>query len=298
VTPEAALAAVAERYGVALTDGGPCPGGEVGARYAAGVGGEAYVYKCVDGKDGGVAWARLVVDRVGQLRARGYPAPRYLAPMEVGDGGGGGGGGGTVVMVQERVAGSWGDTIDGALVERVRQLNDMQAGLGSGDGAQWSDFIALTLVEGADDYCQHDTLRGQGGEVAQLLSWIESIGASVSRLPADDLVHFDLHHRNILRTPSGDLTVVDWEGIRPGDRAFDLVTFCFGLSHGDGPDGVADSLWVRAEELTRREVLAAYVAHMALRRVDWTLRHHGADDLARLLPIVRRHVARVGGPGG
>jgi hypothetical protein len=292
VTPLAALAAVARRYGVVLTDGGPCPGGEVGARYAAGADGEGYVYKCVEGKDG-MARARQVVDQVALLRARGYPAPRYFPPLQVSDDGDG-----TVVLAQQRVAGSWSDHIDGALVERVKGLNDIQAGLGSGDGAQWSDFIASTLVEGANDYCRHDTLRGHGGELTRLLSWVESVGRSMGRLPGDDLVHFDFHHRNILRTPSGDVAVVDWEGIRPGDRTFDLVTFCFGMSHALGHEGLADSLWVRAEELAPAGVLTAYVAHMALRRVDWTLRHHGDDELARLLPVVRRYVARAGGPPG
>jgi hypothetical protein len=286
VTPEAALAAVAERFGVSLTDGGPCPGGEVGARFALGAGGEAYVYKCVDGADGST-WARQMVDRVALLRDRGYPAPRPMAPFDIGD---------AVVLVQDRVAGSWSDAVDGDLVEKVLALNDAQAGLGSSSGSEWSDLIVSSLREGADGYCRHDSLRGQGGEVARLLGWVESVGRSVRGLPQGDLTHFDFHHRNILRTPDGDLTVVDWEGIRPGDRAFDLVTFCFGMSHALGPDGVMDPLWERANELASPDALVAYVAHMALRRVDWTLRHHGAHEMARLLPVVRSYVARVGGP--
>jgi aminoglycoside phosphotransferase (APT) family kinase protein len=166
----------------------------------------------------------------------------------------------------------------------------------TGSGSAWSDFLARTLTEGADGYCLHDTLRERGGEPSRLLSWIQSVGRSVRSLPQGDLVHFDFHHRNILRSAEGALTVVDCEGFRPGDRAFDLVTFCFGMSHAAAPLGTEDPLWERATALASVEALTAYMAHMTLRRLDWTLRHHGEHELARLWPIVRKYVALVEGP--
>jgi len=82
--------------------------------------------------------------------------------------------------------------------------------------------------------------------------------------------------------------VVDWEACRPGDRAFDLMTFWFGLTHAD--DGVGDRIWARAAELTSHEALAAYGAHMSLRRLDWTLRHHHERDVEAVLGMIENAV--------
>jgi aminoglycoside phosphotransferase (APT) family kinase protein len=151
----------------------------------------------------------------------------------------------------------------------------------------------MTLTEGANGYCLHRSLREQGGEVADILGWVQAVGRAIGPLPQADLVHLDFHHRNLLRTADGGLTVVDMEGCQPGDRAFDLVTFCFGMSHAEAPVGVEEPLWLRAIELTSSENVRAYVAHMALRLLDWTIRLHPAPELHRLLPVVRRFIDRV-----
>jgi hypothetical protein len=133
VTPEEALAAAAARHGVVLRDEGPCPGGEVGARYGRSDDGSAFVYKVFEGRDR--AWAQAVVEGVHQLRGAGYPAARYLDPLEL-DGG--------FVLLQERVDGVWRDVVDADLITRVLAANDRQVGLGQ-PGRGWGDFIAMTL---------------------------------------------------------------------------------------------------------------------------------------------------------
>src|SRR6266508_1691205 len=109
-----------------------------------------------------------------------------------------------------------------------------------------------------------------------------ALGDVSGRLPEGDLVHIDFHHRNMLREGDELVAVVDWEGCRPGDRAFDLVTFCFGMTDAIPADGVATRVWDHASQLASTEALAAYVAHMALRRVDWSIRHH-PDEVDRVL---------------
>lgn len=79
---------------------------------------------------------------------------------------------------------------------------------------------------------------------------------------------------------------MDWEGIKPGDRAFDLVTFRLGFTHAVAPAGLSDLVWGRARQLCPTEDLEAYLAHMALRRLDWSIRHHGPTEVEDLVALV------------
>jgi hypothetical protein len=56
-----------------------------------------------------------------------------------------------------------------------------------------------------------------------------------------------------------------------GDRAFDLATLLF---YRYDHDDIRDHLRARLLELTDDRVARAYLAHMVLRQVDWSLRHH------------------------
>jgi hypothetical protein len=280
LTLHAVLRELQARYGLALIDEGPCPGGEVGARYARGQRGEQFVYKWLEGHT--LAWATTVVDGVTRLRANGYPATRYLRPFDLDS---------FVVLVQERAPGQWSDQVDELTIAAVLAAHDRQAGLGW-DGTSWHDYIVMTLTEGAEGYCLHQTLRDAGGECGAILDWVRSVGRSVGHLHQGDLVHLDLHHRNVLQDGSGGITIIDLEGVQPGDRAFDLVTFGIYLDYSDARSEAEEQIFDRAATLTAVDDLRAYVAHMALRRLDWTLRFH-PDDLEAALRAVRRAMARV-----
>jgi aminoglycoside phosphotransferase (APT) family kinase protein len=223
-----------------------------------------------------------VTERVGRLRAAGYPVPRYLTPFLV-EGG--------VVLFQQAMPGQWRDDVDRDLVETAVRLNDLQADHAA-PGDEWTRYIRMTLTDGADGYCLHEPLREHGTQTRRIVRWVESVGARVGMLPAPDLVHIDFHHRNILRDDDVVSAVVDWEGCRSGDRAFDLITFCFGQSHAIADPGVFDPIWQRATELATSDAITAYVAHMALRRIDWTIRHHPAE-LDLILGISRYYIAEV-----
>jgi aminoglycoside phosphotransferase (APT) family kinase protein len=182
--------------------------------------------------------------------------------------------------------------VSDALVDTVLRLNDLQAG-DALESASWTDFVRMTLTEGADGYCLHESLRAHGGETRRALEWIESVGRAITPLPGADLVHLDFHHRNLLRDGQRLVAVIDWEGSRPGDRVFDLVTFCFGFTHARvaGPE-LEERVWARASTLGGADALAAYVAHMALRRLDWSIRFH-PDEVDGLIGLVDRYIALV-----
>lgn len=70
-----------------------------------------------------------------------------------------------------------------------------------------------------------------------------------------------------------------------GDRAFDLATMLFYLYDRDD---IRERLRGRALELSNERALDAYLAHMLLRQVDWSLRHHpGTPDTAHHLHLAR-----------
>ncbi len=280
MTAATAIARVNEEHSLGVTLGERCPGGEVGAYYASAADGRRLVFKWSDDPlDRGQFDA--VCHRVDHLRARGHLAPRYLPPCVV-EGG--------VVLFQEAMLGSWRDEVDASLVEHAIRLVELQAGAADVPGG-WASYVQ---IDGADDYCLHEPLRRHSPETRRLVERIESIGHDVGGLPEGDLVHLDFHHRNILRDDDRLVAVVDWEGCRPGDRAFDLVTFCFGMTHAHAEPAVFEPAWARATEMTTADALAAYGAHMALRRVDWAIRHHPAD-VAVTLEVAQRYLDRAEG---
>lgn len=99
-------------------------------------------------------------------------------------------------------------------------------------------------------------------------------------VPEEDVVHLDFHHLNVLGF-DGEITgVIDWEGCRSGDRLFDLVTLAFCSPEArSGPDARA---WLTdLSEVGQPGAVEAYVALLALRQIDWTIRHHTPADVER-----------------
>ena len=280
MTAEDAVRALSEEHGLQLKVVGKCPGGEVGAYFVDADDGTRYVLKWTDNDD--VEFFEHLVPRLNAMRTDGYLLPRHQSPFRVDAG---------TLLLQERVDGEWSDEVDANLVDTVLRLNNLQSDRGRG-GDTWTNYVRSTLVEGAEGYCVHATLRDHNNSSRSLLEWIREVGATVPHLPESDVVHVDFHHRNMLRRDLRLIAVVDWEGARLGDRAFDLVTFCFGFTHAHAPAGLEDVVWERAVEIADSESLRAYVAHMALRRLDWTIRHHD-DEIEALTAFIDRYVDRV-----
>jgi hypothetical protein len=57
--------------------------------------------------------------------------------------------------------------------------------------------------------------------------------------------------------------------------------------------GVEDRLWDHLRAMVPADTLVAYVAHMALRLVDFTIRVHPGPYVDMWLDISRRHLDRV-----
>jgi len=75
--------------------------------------------------------------------------------------------------------------------------------------------------------------------------------------------------RVLLVDDHGVTGVIDWGGTRTGDRLFDLATLMY-YARGEAPE-----LERYVVARIGHEGLAVYLAHMAVRQSDWSLRHHG-----------------------
>lgn len=114
-----------------------------------------------------------------------------------------------------------------------------------------------------------------------------------SGVPADvfagtDAVHGDFHPGNVLvaaGSPDVVAGVVDWTGAQAGDCGLDLVTLGFSLDH----DVAAPAARVLVRDRIAADVdshaLLAFTAHLALRQVDWAIRHHGTAEADRWADI-------------
>jgi hypothetical protein len=265
---------------VALT---PTDGGESGSAFrASGRDGEIGLVKVLAATGPGAEHrVRELAATVRRLRERGYPAARPLRS---------GCADGMLFWVQEPLPGATfelgGGKTDLATISRLLpellRLNDAQAGLGTGTH-RLSDLIRTTLAVGGDGYCVHATLEADP-RTRDLLAILRGVG---DRCGADipdrgDYVHYDFNTVNILSDGTAVTGVIDMNPpVITGDRAFDLATLLF---YTYDHDGLRAGLRGRLLELASPGVAAAYLAHMVLRQVEWSLRHYPAA------PATGRHL--------
>lgn len=249
-------------------------------------GGAAYV-RWPDGRRGVLSAAPGApheLEHTGEIlelaRSRGVPAPRYDLVTCV-DGG--------TVVVQERLPGTPSTRIDPASIEAIAKLTERFAGMLSGHSEVSNPDLHLRT----SGRClfRHDSLAGYDARSRRLLDEIRAIGAAGGdRMIGDDLVHRDLTPGNILFGDAGTITgLVDWHGsngLARGDRRFGLVTLRFDIAWGAALDPrypTVDRAAVQhldaLIDAIPAETLRRYWAHMSLRMVDWTIRHHGPADV-------------------
>jgi aminoglycoside phosphotransferase (APT) family kinase protein len=105
----------------------------------------------------------------------------------------------------------------------------------------------------------------------------------------DDVVHIDFTAANVLGA-DGEITgVIDWGGTRSGDRMFDLATWLY-----YSPRTCRDELVPLVVDRIGQRGLSVYIAHLAIRQAEWSVRLHGDEagwamvryglELARVFP--------------
>lgn len=285
-----------ERAGVDVVKMTPTRSGESGAAFwITDRSGAVMLLKVISGPDA-TGHLRRVDAVAARLRDRGYPAPRCHFIGQAA---------GVAFWVQERLPGSPLEGDHGrparAAVTRMLhdliRLNDAQAGLGDGRPG-WPELITGTLTSGGDGYCVHSTLRHRP-DTRDLLAALRRIGERCGPAIGEgsDFVHFDFSFANLLSDSSAITGVIDVNPpVLAGDRAFDLATLLF---YDYDHDDLRTRLRARLLELVGLRPSRAYLAHMVLRQVDWSLRHHpGAAITRRHLGLARLVMSDItdGGP--
>lgn len=244
--------------------------------------GTVSLLKIMPGSSAGlVAQLRALEAMTARLRARDYPAARITAVGSTA---------GFAFWIQQRLPGRPLDLRPGfpdlarlaALLPELIRLNDAQAGLGTGTG-DWPALLTRTLTEGEDGYCVHATLAARP-DTGDMLRVVREIGASCGpAIPCGtDYVHYDFTPSNLLADAATITGVIDMNApVLAGDRAFDLATLLF---YAYDHDGIRARLGARLLELAGPRAARAYLAHIVLRQVDWSVRHYPEA------PATRRHL--------
>lgn len=253
---------IAEITGVRLILEGPAPGGEVGAAYV----------RWPDGRRSVLTEGRSrsgpLVDRA---RRAGVPTARHELAAHVD---------GARVIVQQRLPGTPPGAVDDHLVRQMLALNDRLAGLLADDPAPKPADLYLTTD--GPGFCLHAPLAEYSARSAALLERIHAVGATGSAMVGDDLVHMDFHPGNVLVDGGRVTGLIDWDGATRGDRHLDLVTLRFVLTgRHDTLLGPVDRRLAALSDRRR----ATYWAHMSLRMVDWSIRHHDAAAVDHWLTV-------------
>jgi aminoglycoside phosphotransferase (APT) family kinase protein len=258
-----------EGHGTDLRVAGRYVGGEVGATRLVDARGRHFVFK---DQPAGLAPATTEA-----LRATGYPAPRYAF---WGDG----------YHVQEEVPGAPIATsamVPRDITRRLLELNEIQADRAVDDDASWPQRVIDSVLEGFSAYMVLATLERSETTRTLLRLCQRAVERHAGTLTsARDVVHWDFTHHNILCTEDRVTGVIDWGGTCSGDRLFDLATLVYyaGDAHSGVTRYIVDSIGL--------EGLSVYLAHLAIRQSDWSLRHHSptaaADAVSHALRIARR----------
>lgn len=294
------LREVNERSGAGLTFVGQAAAGEVGAGFVRWPDGREGVLTRGFGSLDALRRTARVLDAA---RSGGLPVPQYQLLTEVTDG---------VGVVQERLAGRPPAVVDRGLLEAMIALTDRFAGL-----AVDLPVPSMYLLESGPGFCLHESLERYDDRTRRLLDWVREVGRDEpSGMKGDDLVHLDFHTGNVLVDDNGALTgIVDWDGIGRGDRLFGLVTLRFDAETQLRFDA-ATRLRFDAETQSRFDdahsrlraadldwfdellddaldpaVLRLYWAHMSLRLVDWSIRHHTPADTTRWLDFAETRMS-------
>jgi hypothetical protein len=225
------------------------------------------------------------------LRAKGYPAPAYVA-IDVDDEG--------ILLAQSRLAGRTDVAVNERTVDDVLRLNDLQAGVDAPTlaGSAFGELLVHTLVVGEDGWCVHESLHAHSARTRALVAHAEALGASLepAMFPTTGIVHLDLHPGNLLLHDDGSVAgVVDWEGAVPGDHRFDLTSFAYCHATASGGDALVAPVWDALAASVEPAVLYAYAVHQVVRLVDWVLRHDGAADAEVWLDAGERLLRRLRG---
>jgi hypothetical protein len=222
--------------------------------------------------------AREIVAVVSAVRQRGYPAPEFLQMIDCR---------GAVAVLQQLIAGAMPTAIDATLLADLFRVHGLQRNVFATAAGSPAD---LYLDRDGPGFCLHGPLADFSAETAALLARITGIGRRTPPTAGrgHDAVHGDFQLTNVLvdrSDPHRVAAVVDWTGARVGDAGLDLVTLGFFLDRAAAPAECRTRVRRRGARQVQPDAALAFAAHLALRQVDWVIRHHDAREVAAWLAV-------------
>jgi hypothetical protein len=214
-------------------------------------------------------------ERVEAARARGWPAPAWLAA--------GGAPGGAVWVVQEFIDGRPPPRLDDTVAEQMTGILDLQAAMFPGEPGGWGQWAWGVVFEDWHELRDRVASGVPGG--SQIVAAVDAIAAACppGPLSSQDLVHGNFNLANTIATP-GRLWVVDVEGLGVGPRAYDLAeALLVAAGHGHATEPAAARLWAYAAGLDRRE-FAVCAGSVGLTMAESFVRHNRIGEAADAVP--------------
>jgi hypothetical protein len=286
VAVDALVARINSRHRTAFVLRGRARVGESGSTFIlADTRGEQFVLKFGRGAETRPELAAQITKR---LREVGFPAPPYVCV---------GHDDGFKYSIQAMMPGKPNRRLNAGTMQELIAINRLQTGLGGDLPPEWPSRVIDGVLKGFEGYCVIDTLRHYSGESAAMLATLQEL---VARHAGDafvtrDIVHWDFNPGNVLGDGTHITGVVDWDGACAGDRGFDLSTYLFS-SYGDRE--VCDPLWQETLVCSGSGALAVYLAHMIVRQVDWSIRHHESTSVAHWMATANEILCDVTNQSG
>lgn len=284
--PAAIIAVINSRHGTHFRVLDARAGGESGAAHRVADDADIeYLLKFGAGEEFRLRQAVAITSR---LREAGYPVPEFVVH---------GTDNGLNYVVQKIMPGKSGAVLTPRLLRRLVELNGLQSGIAAEFGEAWPARIIESIEHGFHDWCVHDSLMGHSVETRAIMSELKGLPGAVQSQAFGtwDAVHFDFTTANIL-VDGGEISgVIDWNGCCAGDRAFDLVTLAF---YALEDPLISQSLLQSARDISGPDATRLYLAHLILRQLDWSIRHHDETTVTRYLGISRAALKVIQDLGG
>jgi hypothetical protein len=214
-------------------------------------------------------------ERVEAARARGWPAPQWLATGRAPTG--------EAWVVQEFIDGRTPPRLDDVVAEQMTRILGLQEAMFPGASDGWGQWAAGVVFEDWDGLRGRITSGVPGG--SRIVAAVDAIAGACQPGPlsGQDLVHGNFNLANTIATP-GRLWVVDVEALGAGPRAYDLAeALLVGTGHGHVTGSAAARLWAYAAGLDRRE-FAVCAGSVGLTMAESFLRHGRTGEAAGAVP--------------
>jgi aminoglycoside phosphotransferase (APT) family kinase protein len=223
-------------------------------------------------------------ERVEAARARGWPAPAWLAAGRAPAGG--------AWVVQEFIDGRPPPQLNDHVAEQMIEILDLQASMhpAAVDGwGQWAWGVVFEDWDGLRDRVKSGIPGGW-----RIVAAVDAIaeGCSPEPLSSHDLVHGNFNLTNTIAT-RGRLWVIDVEALGVGPRAYDLAeTLLVAAEFGNVTESAAARLWGYGAGLDRRE-FAICAGSVGLTTADAFVRHHRTGQAAAAVAGMVRALEQV-----